>query len=200
MLSLKTTVLAAVTLLASTVRGDYYIDPDSVSLSIRNAWCQQELTTCPLICKQTSAGTTLINTCDATTLTYGCLCGNNLQPNVSEYSLTLPYFTCTEWGNQCVTACGSDNSCSSACRQDHPCGAQNPTKVNTTSTTTGTATATGTDASGTGVTIYTGLDGSGSTATSTPNGNAAPPNLEALNLAGLFTLAAGVAVGFGLFI
>lgn len=64
MLSLKTTVLAAVTLLASSVQGDYYIDPSSVSLSIRQSWCQQELVTCPLICKQTSPGTTLTNTCD----------------------------------------------------------------------------------------------------------------------------------------
>lgn len=64
MLSLKTTFLAAATLLASAVRADYYIDPDSVSLSTRTTWCQQELTTCPLICEQTDPGTTLVNTCD----------------------------------------------------------------------------------------------------------------------------------------
>ncbi|KAK6219433.1 hypothetical protein LQW54_002165 [Pestalotiopsis sp. IQ-011] len=195
MLSLKTTVLAAVTLLASTVRADYYIDPDSVSLSIRTTWCQQETTTCPLICDQVEPGTTLTNTCDPKTLTYGCLCGNNLQPNISEYSLTLPYFTCTEWGNQCVKACGSDSGCASSCREDHPCGAQDPQKANTTST--GTATATGTSTSSTGVTIYTGLgEGSSSSSTSSPSGNGAGAHLEALNLAGLFSLAASVAVGF----
>ncbi|KAH6657768.1 hypothetical protein BKA67DRAFT_656011 [Truncatella angustata] len=196
MLSLKTSVLAAVTLLASAVRADYYIDPDSVSLSTRNSWCQQELTTCPIICKQTTPGTTLINTCDPKTLTYGCLCGNNLQPNVSEYSLTLPYFTCTEWGTQCVKACGSDNGCSSDCRQDHPCGAQNPTKVNVTSTSSAGSTATGSStASGTGAAIYTGLDGSGATATSSPNSGS---NLEAFNIGGLLALAASVALGFGI--
>ncbi len=73
-------------------------------------------------------------------LSYGCLCGNNLQPNVSEYSLTLPYFVCTEWGTQCVNACGSDNTCASACRQDHPCGAQRP-KTNYTTTTSSSETA-----------------------------------------------------------
>lgn len=68
MLSLKTTVLAAVTLLTSTVRADYYIDPDSVSLATRKSWCQAEISTCPLICKQSSPGTTLINTCDAVSI------------------------------------------------------------------------------------------------------------------------------------
>lgn len=194
MLSFKSTALAAVTLLAATARADYYIDPDSVSLSTRTAWCQQELTTCPIICEQVEPGTTITNTCDPKTLTYGCLCGNNLQPNVSEYSLTLPYFTCTEWGTQCVKACGSDSSCASSCREDHPCGAQNPQKTNATST--GTATATSTSTS-TGITIYTGLDGSSSSSSSSsPSGNAAAPNLEALDMAGLFSLAASVAVGF----
>ncbi|KAI0126540.1 hypothetical protein BJ170DRAFT_410152 [Xylariales sp. AK1849] len=196
MFSLKT-ILAAATLLASTVRADYVIDPDTVPLSTREYWCTNEESTCPLICQQTEPGTTLVNTCDPTTLTYGCLCGNNMQPNISEYSLTLPYFTCTEWGNQCVTACGQDNTCSAACRDDHPCGAQNPTKVNVTSTASGSATATGSGAtaSGTNV-IYTGLDGTGSSATSSPSGSAAPPNFEVASFLGFFSLFASVAVGF----
>jgi hypothetical protein len=60
---------------------------------------------------------------------------------VSEYTLTIPYHVCTEWGNQCVEACGSDNQCASSCREDHPCGAQNPKKYNTTSTATTTTAA-----------------------------------------------------------
>lgn len=125
------------------------------------------------------------------TLTYGCVCGNGMQPNVSEYSLTLPYFTCQEWGNQCVKACGQDNTCSSACREDHPCGAQSPTPANTTSTTTAAPTTSSTSSS---TQIYDGLNG----ATSKPN--AAPPNFESGHYWGLFTMAAGVVVGFGLFI
>ena len=109
------------------------------------------------------------------TLTYACLCNNNLQPNVSEYSLSLPYFTCTEWGNQCVNGCGGDSSCQADCRQDHPCGALNPTRVN--STTSSTMAATGTSgATATGDTIYTGLGGS--TSTSTPQDNFAPGTFE----------------------
>ncbi|ORY54563.1 uncharacterized protein BCR38DRAFT_453499 [Pseudomassariella vexata] len=194
MLSLKNIILVSATLV-SAVHADYVIVPSSVSLSLRTSWCQSEISTCPLICKQSSPGTTLVNECDPATLTYGCLCGNNLQPNVSEYSLTLPYFVCQEWGQQCVKACGSDNTCSSSCIQDHPCGAQNPNKVNSTSTSatassTGTSTATGSNV------IYTGLDGEGSTATSTPGGNAAP-NLAVGSLMGFVTLSAAFVAGFG---
>lgn len=97
-------------------------------------WCQQELASCPLICEQEPPGGTLENSCDADSLTYACVCGSGNKPNVSEYTLTLPYFTCIEWGNQCVAACGSDNQCAGSCRQDHPCGALNPKRVNTTTT------------------------------------------------------------------
>lgn len=60
-------------------------------------------------------------------LTYGCICGNGKQPNMSEYTLTLPYHTCTERNTQCVNNCDDhDNECARACREDHPCGAQDP--------------------------------------------------------------------------
>lgn len=48
---------------------------------------------------------------------------------MSEYTLTLPYHTCTEYGNQCVDACEDhDNECARACREDNLCGAQDPWK------------------------------------------------------------------------
>lgn len=50
--------------------------------------------------------------------------------------MTLPYFTCIEWGNQCVEGCSSDNACANSCREDNPCGAQDPPKPNATSTST----------------------------------------------------------------
>jgi len=112
--SFKSTVLAVAAALVASVSADYYISPDSVSLSLRQAWCRSERSTCPIICQQTPPFTTLTNTCDPETLTYGCVCGDGLQPNVSEYSLTLPFFVCQEWGNQCVKACGMNaNKCRS---------------------------------------------------------------------------------------
>ncbi|GAM85983.1 hypothetical protein ANO11243_039930 [Dothideomycetidae sp. 11243] len=66
---------------------------------------------------------------------------DGITPNSSEYSQTLPYYVCTEWGTQCVAGCGSDSNCASECRVDHPCGAQDPTRVNTTTASTMSATA-----------------------------------------------------------
>lgn len=124
------------------------------------------------------------------TLTYGCLCADGTQPNVSEYSLTLPYFVCVEYGNQCVTACGSNNTCSDACRTDHPCGAQHPTTSNATATATATA-ASGTATSSADATvIYSGPAGQ----TGSSSGAARPPSFETVRLystagmLGLFSL------------
>ena len=46
---------------------------------------------------------------------------------MSEYTQSIPYHTCTEFGTQCVDDCEDhDNDCARACREDHPCGAQDP--------------------------------------------------------------------------
>jgi hypothetical protein len=80
---------------------------------------------------------------------------------VSEYSLTLPFYVCQEWGNQCVQDCAGSASCASDCRENNPCGATNPKKYNTTSTATDTAavkaTASATDDANT---VYTDTPGS----------------------------------------
>jgi hypothetical protein len=108
------------------------------------------------------------------------VCSNGLSPNLSEYSQTLPYNICTEWGNQCVSNCNGAPQCESACRQDHPCGATNPTRQNTstlTKTMSQTASQTGsggsvtTDSNGESVTIYTGFAGSGPSETGKSGGN-----------------------------
>ncbi|KAF4988581.1 hypothetical protein FGRMN_9701 [Fusarium graminum] len=137
--SFRTIVLAVAASAVTIVNADYVIDPNSVPLATRRFWCDNEKETCPMICEQTSKGDTKVNECDPKTLTYGCICGDGKQPNVSEYSLTLPFYVCQEWGNQCVEDCAGSASCASDCRQNNPCGANNPTKANVTSTATGTA-------------------------------------------------------------
>lgn len=131
-------------------------------------------------------------------LTYGCVCEDGKSPNLSEYSLTLPFFICQEWGNQCVTSCGNDAACASDCRENHPCGAQNPTRVNeTTSSASGTATETGAAATSSAGQIYDGLgDGdSGSDSDSDTKGNGAVPLLQYGSLVGGLFLAACVGAG-----
>ncbi|KAI0015388.1 hypothetical protein F4780DRAFT_764129 [Xylariomycetidae sp. FL0641] len=187
------TVLASATLFVSSIRADYVIDPDSVSMSLRQSWCDSETSTCPLICQQTTEGTQ-VNTCDPKSLTYGCVCSDGMQPNISEYSLTLPYFVCTEWGNQCVTDCGQDSSCSSDCRQNHPCGAQDPTRNNktttsTSSSTSGTSTATSSD------TVYTGLAGGSGSGDDTKEGAAFRFAQNSGGYLGFVALAAGLCAG-----
>ncbi|KAK3341136.1 hypothetical protein B0T25DRAFT_573541 [Lasiosphaeria hispida] len=193
MVSFRTALLALAT--AIVVTADYYIEPESVSLSMRMAWCNNELSTCPLICQQVSPGTTLVNTCDPETLTYGCLCGNNLQPNVSEYSLTLPYHVCQQWGIQCVSDCGSNNECASSCQQDHPCGAQSPIKAN--STTSSAMPSTSAGPTTTANQVFTGLAGE-ATSTSTPAGSAAPAVLRLGNAYGLAIVMGSLFAGFAM--
>ncbi|EXJ87119.1 hypothetical protein A1O3_04077 [Capronia epimyces CBS 606.96] len=181
------------------------IDPNSVPLSTRQAWCNSQISQCPLICLQeegNSAGTDS-NTCDATSLTYSCVCSNGLAPNASEYSQTLPYYICTQYNSDCQAACGNNNDCAAACVQDHPCGATNPTRVNTstittmpaTSTTAGAAASTASD----GV-IYTGFGGgaAATTAASAGSGSSAATRvfLDVGQIYGLGLLCAGIFAGF----
>ncbi|OHE92018.1 hypothetical protein CORC01_12657 [Colletotrichum orchidophilum] len=193
--SFKSTVFAAAAAFVATAQADYYVDPSTVPLATRKAWCADEKTTCPIICQQVEPRTTLVNDCDPDSLTYGCICGNEKQPNMTEFSLTLPYYVCQEYGNQCVKACGlGANQCASNCRQNNPCGAQNPTRQNTTST-AGTATASAT-ASETSNAIYTGLGDSGSSSGSSSGSGAAA--LEMGRSAGLAILVGSLIGGAAL--
>ena len=111
-----------------------------------------------------------------------------MRPNVSEYSLTLPYFICQEWGNQCVKDCNGDNRCASSCREDHPCGAQDPKRENKTATASSTASAT--DNSGA---IATGFGSGGGGSDS-----AAPRALELASGYSLLVLGGSLFAGFAL--
>jgi hypothetical protein len=72
------------------------------------------------------------------TLQATCVCDNGISPNLTQYTQTLPYNICQQWGTNCVADCGiGENACADACRRDHPCGAQDPFKGNATSTSSG---------------------------------------------------------------
>jgi hypothetical protein len=190
--SFRTVFLSAVVALSSVVSADYVIDPSSVSLRTREYWCQGQTSTCPILCQQVKPGTTLVNTCDPEALTYGCLCGNNLQPNMSEYTLTLPYYVCTAWVQQCQSDCGDhNNKCISSCVQDHPCGATNPIRTNASSSTAANAAASAT-ATGDDNQIFDGPSGGSS------DDDSAAAVLDIGRRFGLGVVIAGLAVGFGM--
>jgi len=194
--SIKVTALACLALFLGA-RADYYIDPNSVPAAIKASWCSSQVAVCPLICTQLpgNSATTKDNTCNPTLLTYSCICGNGLVPNASEYSQTLPFFLCQQWGQQCVTGCGGNTACQSSCLQDHPCGAQDPTRINaTSSSSTSAAAATGTGTDSGSAPTSGGINGF-ATATPAPTSSTKSGAQAALNLGQTYGLAV-VLTGF----
>lgn len=200
--------LVAMTIISA--QAQYSIDPNSVPLATRTSWCQSQLASCPLLCLQnpgSTDSTTEANDCDPTSLTYDCVCGNGLTPSLANYSQTIPFFECQEYGNQCVAACDGAQSCESACRSNNPCGAQNPTRINTTSTSSMASTTTlpAGASSGTAGVVYTGLGG-GAVATATGSSGSSSDSKKsgsqmALDLGrsyGLAVVFTGIFAGFAL--
>lgn len=197
------TIAAAALLVIGVSAQEYYIRPDSVDIGIRRGWCTSQQSSCPLLCMQNAAnGTSVIeNSCDAATLQYECLCSNNLSPNLTEYSQTMPYFICVEYGGQCViNNCGrADTLCQSNCREDNPCGAQNPTRINVTSTTSSASSPTGTNGAGGGA--VNGFDNAQPTSGSSGNGGGSSAAATAMDLGrsyGLAVVFTGIFAGFAL--
>ncbi|KAG9662278.1 hypothetical protein KCU95_g19248, partial [Aureobasidium melanogenum] len=198
-------LLPVVAKLASA-QSQYMINVTAVPESTRDVWCTNQQNACPLICLQTAANSsdTIENDCDPETLDYSCICANNVAPNASEYSQTIPYYICTEWGTECISGCNGNTDCEYNCRAQHPCGAQNPTRVNVTSTSSSataskTGSSQGQSTNSAGETIYSGLGGSGAAQTSTSStktGSAAA--LQLGQAYGLFAVAAGIFGGFAL--
>ncbi|KAH8596683.1 hypothetical protein B0O99DRAFT_105489 [Bisporella sp. PMI_857] len=186
----------------------YSIDPNSVDLATRESWCVSQKASCPLLCLQNTGAqdaSTAENDCDPDTLSYSCICGNGITPDAGNYSQTIPFFLCQEYGNQCVNGCGTGNTpCQTACRVDNPCGAQNPTRVNTTSSSTMPATATSTSTSTNGPVVYSGLGGDGSSSSSSSSSstssdkNAALATLDLGRSYGLAVVFAGLFAGFAI--
>ncbi|RDL33126.1 Uncharacterized protein BP5553_08565 [Venustampulla echinocandica] len=159
-------VATALFAVGAQAQDQYVIDPNSVPLDIRSHWCTSQKAACPLLCLQLpgQSATTRANDCDAPTLVYHCICGNGLTPNASQYSQTLPYFICQQYGNQCVTACSGNTDCQNSCRVDHPCGAQNPSPLNTSSSSVMPSTTRGSGGSETtGGVVYNGISGAAET-------------------------------------
>ncbi|CAI7589426.1 unnamed protein product [Penicillium glandicola] len=184
MLSKIIFILASVATLVNS-----QFDPTSVPYATRESWCNSQTSACPLLCLQLpgASGTPTSNTCSADTLLYYCLCSNGATPNGTEYSQTIPYYTCTETNNQCVLKCNGDSTCQYNCRVDNPCGAQDPKRVNVTTTTTTTQSATATASK---VSVNTLINGE-------PTG--AAPHMASVDMNhvyGLCVLVGGFVAGF----
>lgn len=191
--------IVATAIFSMNAQAQYSIDPFTAG------WCQSQVASCPLLCLQNagSDATTVSNDCDPVSLIYSCVCGNGLTPSLANYSQTIPYFECTEFGTQCVAGCGGSTPCQSACRTNNPCGAQNPTRINTTSTSSmmSTTALPAGATSGAGGVVFTGLGGG---AVATPTGNSdtkkggAQTALDLGRSYGLAVVFAGLFAGFAL--
>jgi len=191
------------------------LDPSTVSMGDRSAWCVSQKAQCPLLCLQYpgDSAATVSNTCDPKTLVYSCVCAvNGLAPNMTEYSLTIPYYICQAMNTQCKNACSIGNGgCAHQCDLTHVCGARDPTRINTTalaSTMASTAAPTATDADGN--VIYSGFGGASEPTGSSGqdggdsngggvSGTGAAAGLKVQGpLAGMVALVAAVGLGFGI--
>jgi len=190
--------LVAIAIFANS-QTTYVIDPNSVPLATREGWCTAQKSSCPLLCLQNAnesdTGTTS-NDCFPDTLEWDCICSNGLTPNEMNFSQTIPFFECQEYGDQCVTACDGDSTCATACRVNNPCGAQNPTRINSTTSSTMPATATG-GGSSSSPTVFNGLGGSGSSTSSTKK-SGSQAALEIGRSYGLAIVFTGLFAGFAL--
>jgi len=115
--------------------------PTTVPLSTRDSWCQDQTSSCPILCSQTTnSQKTQHNSCDPATLSWACVCSDGTVPNGTQYSMPIPFHECQEYGSQCAAACpSSDSNCAHNCQTQYPCGAQAPTRVNATSSSSSSA-------------------------------------------------------------
>ncbi|KAK9469130.1 hypothetical protein V1512DRAFT_73779 [Lipomyces arxii] len=125
-------IIAAI--LISSARGQTYpnFNASLVDYNTRYAWCTSEVSSCPLICMNEEY-TVTANICYPDNLYYKCTCSNGKGPDLTQYSLTIPYYMCMEEVQMCADNC-IDNSCVSACRQNRQCGASNPHTFTSTKT------------------------------------------------------------------
>lgn len=107
----------------------------------------------------------------------------------------MPYYVCTEWGQQCVKACGQDNLCAANCLQNHPCGATDPQRSNASASASQSASASKTGSNGG---IYTAPPGSASNDGSSGSKNGGSATIELGRSYGFAVLFAGLFAGFAM--
>ncbi|KAI0842268.1 putative amidoligase enzyme-domain-containing protein [Hypoxylon sp. FL0890] len=80
--------LSAFTLVSAQANSNstFTIDPTTVDISDRVAWCQGETDSCSTLC-----GTAIDNSCSTDTLDFQCTCQGGNSPNMNLYENTMPW-------------------------------------------------------------------------------------------------------------
>ncbi|KXG47607.1 uncharacterized protein PGRI_014770 [Penicillium griseofulvum] len=107
-------------------------NPGLVESSERSTWCFAQRNTCPQICEK---GTKL-NSCDASTLQFTCVCSDGSIPDVSPYKETVPFYVCQAAFGQCIASHPNDAEGQRACKKAAVCGTKNASEITTTASST----------------------------------------------------------------
>ncbi|KAJ5200219.1 hypothetical protein N7491_008981 [Penicillium cf. griseofulvum] len=103
-----------------------------VESSERSNWCFAQRNTCPDICE---TGTKL-NSCDASTLQFTCVCSDGSIPDVTPYKQTVPFYVCQAAYGQCINSHPNDAEGQRACKKAAVCGSKNASETTTTASST----------------------------------------------------------------
>ncbi|KAK4205264.1 hypothetical protein QBC40DRAFT_344795 [Triangularia verruculosa] len=93
-------LFAALSAVAAVVaqNQNFTIDISKVSPSTKSAWCNAQFNSCGALC----FGSLKKNDCQASDLTYECVCSNGTAPGLDYYLQTIPTFICNEAFSQCT--------------------------------------------------------------------------------------------------
>ncbi|RGB24930.1 hypothetical protein C1646_659615 [Rhizophagus diaphanus] len=117
--------LLFVTFLFFVITKVHPLDPSTVDPATKATWCNNQIASCTNICWDNGYDATT-NFCQPDTLQYDCVCSNGVRPNATEYTQTIPYFTCTADQQACINKCNPTTpTCVSACNTGN-CGATAP--------------------------------------------------------------------------
>ncbi|KAK6064510.1 hypothetical protein SCUP234_12977 [Seiridium cupressi] len=163
--------LSALTVVSAAGNSTFSIDPNSVTLSQRAAWCTSEINVCGQICDYTA------NDCDPATLDYTCTCSSGSSPDMNEYQDSLPFYICTQAFDNCISAnVGSQTgqaNCTTTIKDQ--CGTKLASDSSSSSSTTSAASSSGT-ATGTA----TAASSSGTATSSSSKAGAMPTGVQHL--------------------
>jgi len=164
------------------------LDPNTVDMNTRLAWCRAQQNSCPLVCAD---GLTSANTCDPNALTFSCVCQSGTTPNISDYGQTLPSLECDEWKGQCVNAHPNNLAGQTFCLS-FTCGDKNASN-------SGLGPSSGGGAGGSAATSTAASSSSSTSATSTSSSSAAAATMIQLGREyGTGAMLVGVMAIFGL--
>ncbi|KAI0381979.1 hypothetical protein F5Y04DRAFT_253704 [Hypomontagnella monticulosa] len=91
--------LSALSLVSAQANSNstFTIDPSTVDISDRVAWCQGQTDSCGTIC-----GTATSNGCSVDTLDFQCVCQGGKSPDMNLYMNTMPWFVCEKLQSNCI--------------------------------------------------------------------------------------------------